>query len=293
MSFMARPNGWFLRLVLSLACLGPLVGCDREARETACGPERSFATIPAGTISIDNQRYDIEAFRMVAIEVTNARFQAFVDETGYVTVAERLDQDGNKFGSAVFTDPKDGNGYWWRLDRSANWRQPEGAGSDISERMSHPVVHMAYDDVVAFARWAGGVLPTEAQWEYAARQGLADAPYEFGDSRPGPDQANTWQGVFPLANLGKDGFLRTAPVGCFPANAYGLHDMTGNVWEWVAHNSDKTGQANGLLAGGSFLCSDNYCRNYQPSGRQLQELDFSASHIGFRLVYPNEAGTGG
>ena len=222
---------------------------------------------------------------MDATEVTNVRFQAFINETGYVTVAERRDRDGNRFGSAVFTDPKDGKGYWWRLDRSANWRQPEGEGSDIAQRMSHPVVHMAYEDAVAFARWAGGALPTEAQWEYAARQGLHDAAYEFGDTRPGPDQANTWQGVFPLVNLGEDGYLRTAPVACFPANAYGLHDMTGNVWEWVAHDPRDTGTANGWLAGGSFLCSENYCRNYRPSGRQLQELNFSASHIGFRLVY--------
>ncbi|WP_317933192.1 formylglycine-generating enzyme family protein [Halioxenophilus sp. WMMB6] len=244
-------------------------------------------------------------------EVTNAQFAQFVAETGYVTLAERkpkkewfppgFPEEEMVAGSAVFIAPEepprmDDISAWWHFIPGADWRHPQGPASNIEGRMSHPVVHVAYEDAAAYAEWAGRSLPTEAQWEYAARGGLAHATYTWGDNfRPdGQWMANTWQGQFPTENKGSDGYIGSAPVGCFPANNYGLFDMAGNVWEIVRdpyqpfHASDAGEQmvqpGQHVIKGGSYLCTPTYCMRYRPSARQPQEYTLTTSHIGFRTV---------
>jgi len=235
----------------------------------------------------------VDDFRMDAHEVTNRQFAEFVAATGYVTVAERdpdpslhpeIPADALVPGSAVFIAPEDTGEAWWHFVPGASWTHPEGPDSSVDGREDHAVVHITYEDALAYADWAGGDLPTEAEWEYAARSGLDGATYEWGETPPdqGPVRANTWEGLFPIVNTERDGYLGTAPVGCFPANDYGLYDMTGNVWEWVRADA---GANVGIIKGGSYLCAENYCRRYRPSARHRQEKDFSASHIGFRVVY--------
>jgi formylglycine-generating enzyme required for sulfatase activity len=236
----------------------------------------------------------VESFRIMTHEVTNDQFARFVEATGYVSQAERvpdpklhpdIPQADLVPGSAVFVMPKSRQQYWWQFVEGASWRMPFGVGSELNDRNSHPVVHISYADAVAFADWVGGRLPTEAEWEYAARGGLDGATYSWGETPPseGRARANTWQGIFPFANTGDDGFLDTAPVGSFQPNGYGLYDMTGNVWEWVDH--EPSVRNIGLIKGGSFLCADNFCRRYRPSAKQPQELDFSTNHIGFRVAF--------
>jgi formylglycine-generating enzyme required for sulfatase activity len=226
-------------------------------------------------------------------EVTNRQFARFVDETGYVTSAELVpdpachpDIDPALLvpGSAVFKSPDTPDGNWWNFVADTTWRTPEGPGSNISERMDHPVVHVSYRDALAYAAWAGGDLPTEEEWEYAARDGLDSKIYQWGNVSPNQEgsKANIWEGEFPFDNTAEDGFLGTAPVGCYDASRYGLYDMTGNVWEWVKAGQDRR---RSVIKGGSFLCAENYCHRFRPSARQWQEQDFSTSHIGFRLVY--------
>ena len=252
-------------------------------------------------------------------EVTNAQFQSFVAATGYVTLAERgpdpkahagLGNDVSGPGSVVFTSPgKFGRDMsrWWLYQKGANWREPEGPGSTNAGRESYPVVHVAYEDALAYARWLGRELPTEAQWEFAARGGRAgeqDWMSAFGaDGKP---IANTWQGVFPVYNTAEDGYAEVAPAGCFKPNGYGLYDMIGNVWEWTSdwyrpgHSRDAADNPAGpgltdlrltagalpsrVIKGGSYLCSSNYCARYRPTARQPQEVDLSAGHLGFRTV---------
>jgi formylglycine-generating enzyme required for sulfatase activity len=199
--------------------------------------------------------------------------------------------------------------------RGANWRHPEGPGISIRDRLKHPVVHVTYEDVEAYAKWAGKELPTEAEWEYAARGGLDGATYAWGEEfAPGGRQmANTWQGEFPWLNLLTDGYERTAPVGQFPPNGYGLFDMIGNVWEWTndwynthhvvsktccASFNPKGGERENsydpqmstikiprkVIKGGSFLCALNYCQRYRPAARMAQPVDTSTCHVGFRLI---------
>jgi formylglycine-generating enzyme required for sulfatase activity len=196
----------------------------------------------------------------------------------------------------------------WRPIAWANWKNPEGPGSDLKGREKHPVVHICYDDAVAYASWAGKRLPTEAEWEFAARGGLDRKPYTWGDEfQPGgKSMANTWQGEFPNKNTLEDGFAGTAPVGSFPANGFGLHDMAGNVWEWCAdwyqpkyhdlfgprnpkgpassHDPNEPGVAKRVQRGGSYLCCDNYCKRYMAGGRGKGDPDSSTNHIGFRCV---------
>ncbi|MEN0651758.1 MULTISPECIES: formylglycine-generating enzyme family protein [Hyphobacterium] len=240
----------------------------------------------------------VGAFALTTHEITNADFSRFVEATGYVTVAERapdpalhtdIPREALVAGSAVFVPPT-GAEYWWQFVPGASWQAPEGPGSDISDRADHPVVHVAYDDVLAYANWVGGRLPTEAEWEFAARGGLEQAIYAWGDTPPheGTPRANTWQGLFPVINDADDGYIGSAPVGEFDANGYGLHDMTGNVWEWVAAPDRQSNM--GLIKGGSFLCSDNFCRRFRPSANQPQELDFSTNHIGFRVAFDADCG---
>ena len=195
---------------------------------------------------------------------------------------------------------------WWTYVPGANWRHPYGPGSDITGKSDHPVVQVALEDVEAYAAWCGKSLPTEAEWEFAARGGLDAKPYVWGDefTPDGTFMANTWQGKFPLENLRSDGFERSAPVGSFPPNGYGLYDMAGNVWEWTSDwygthvaspapccgdpaaetGQPQRSQPRKVLKGGSFLCAPNYCKRYRPAARIAHDIDTATCHIGFRLI---------
>lgn len=265
---------------------------------------------------------EIRGFRIDARPVTNRQFSLFVAATGHVTVAE-IPPTAAEYpnaaaallfaGSLVFTPtraavPLDDPFRWWRWVRGANWRHPEGPGSSIQGREEHPVVHVAHADAAAYAAWAGNRLPTEAEWEYAARGGLDGQTYAWGSVfRPGgQSHANTWDGKFPWRRTSR--WPRTSPVGSYPANGFGLFDVIGNVWEWtddwyqprhekgpccVADN--PRGPAAGtldpaapimqkVLKGGSFLCSPDYCRRYRPAARHAESVDSATSHIGFRCA---------
>jgi formylglycine-generating enzyme required for sulfatase activity len=231
------------------------------------------------------QRVHVRGFAILAHEVTNDEFAAFVSATGYVTDAERSAASGIEGGgSALFSLPAAGRIGQWRLEPQASWRTPEGAGSSLTGRGRHPVVHVSLNDARAFAAWAGGRLPTEVEWEYAAASGLRD-PAEPLSGAFGPDgspRANIWTGAFPFENTAADGFSGTAPAGCFPADRNRVHDLFGNVWEWTDTPAAAPGQ--NVIKGGSHLCAANYCARYRSSAREDHEVDFSASHIGFRIV---------
>ena len=231
------------------------------------------------------QRVIVAPFQMLAHEVTNSQFAAFVAATGYLTDAEK---ERIGAGSAVFVGdtqtPQDRRS-WWRLERGATWRAPDGPGSTIDGRERDPVVHVSLNDARAYAAWAGGRVPNAVEWEYAASLGLPDR------SRPdsgalGPDgepRANIWNGVFPVLDTGEDGHVGLAPVGCYPPSRLGLHDMIGNVWEWTETRMSPSATQY-VIKGGSFLCSDTYCRRYRPASLEAQDVDFSMAHLGFRIV---------
>ena len=227
----------------------------------------------------------VGAFQLQAHEVTNDQFAAFVAATGYVTDAERsAEQGGPGAGSAVFRHPEGAlSGNPWALVSGATWRAPEGPGSSIEGEGQIPVVHVSHADAAAYAAWAGGRLPSEVEWEYAASLGLPNPSDQKsgafdGDMRP---VANTWQGMFPMTNTRADGFEGLAPVGCFAPSQIGLFDMIGNAWEWTS-TPYRDGQY--TIKGGSFLCAPNFCRRYRPAARQPQDTDFSTNHIGFRIA---------
>ena len=305
-------------------------------------PARDMVWIPGGSFQMgSNDHYPEEApahqatvdgFWIDKYLVTNAQFQKFVKETQFVTFAEKTpnpeDYPGAKPellvpASVVFKKPDQrvdlGNHYnWWTYVQGANWRHPYGPGSSIKGREKHPVVHLTYSDVEAYAEWAGKQLPTEAEWEFAARGGFEAAAYSWGDelNPKGKQMANTWQGEFPIENLQLDGYEQTSPVGAFPANGYGLYDMAGNVWEWTTdwyQASHQTGQKTSgcggnlnpkggdreqsydpnmpeiqiprkVMKGGSFLCAPNYCKRYRPAARMPQAVDTSTCHLGFRCI---------
>jgi sulfatase modifying factor 1 len=268
----------------------------------------------------------VEGFWIDEFEVTNAEFTRFAGETNYVTVAERpvdlSEIPGAPLatigaGSLVFrktSGPVDLNdpSKWWHYIEGASWRHPQGPDSSLEGLDAHPVVHLAYDDAEAYARWAGKALPTEAEWEFAARGGLEGATFTWGDAlEPGEKiMANTWHGEFPWKRLDRTGFERTAPVGSFPPNGYGLYDMAGNVWEWtadwyqthetallersccaphVATRDESVADARlpiprKVLKGGSHLCAPSYCLRFRPAARMAQMTDTGMSHLGFRCV---------
>jgi len=248
--------------------------------------------------------------------VTVQQFQRFVEATGYVTLAARVpaaedypdaDPDLLVPGSLVFNKtagPVSLNDVraWWSYVPGARWDRPEGPGSTTDERADHPVTQIAYEDAQAYASWAGKALPTEAEWEFAARGGLEGATFTWGEELmpEGRPAGNWWQGEFPWQNLMLDGWERTSPIGAFPANGYGLYDMCGNVWEWTssawsseqknrspccAGGTDHTAhRQRRVVKGGSHLCAPNYCLRFRPAARQGEEIDTSTSHIGFRCV---------
>jgi formylglycine-generating enzyme required for sulfatase activity len=255
---------------------GASVSCDSAAR---------VVEIPARTLSLHGRDHELGAFKLDATEVTTARYAEFVSETGYVTMAERVLEDGQRNGSAVFRKPDSvGGANWWVFDDTASWKDPDGQLGEHEPGAMEPVTHIAQADAEAFAAWAGGRLPTEAEWEYAAHGG-DEVPEAGAERRHNAPDANSWQGFFPVENLASDGFPGLAPVGCFAANGFGLRDMSGNAWEWVQPDTSRDRAGKGRLVGGSYLCAENFCRNANPFGRQEQDIGFSASHIGFRVAY--------
>ena len=301
-----------------------------EFTQGGIGPEARPDEFPRHQVQLD-------AFRIGRHEVTNAEFAAFVEATGYRTVAERpVDWEELKKqvppgtpkpeaallqpGSMVFQSTNqpvslDDYSKWWVWIHGADWRHPEGPASAIDDRMDHPVVQVAFEDAIAYCDWAGGRLPTESEWEFAARGGLSEQPFIWGAEQIDATRANTWGGRFPDRNDVEDGFLGTAPIGTYPPNGYDLVDMGGNVWEWCSdlyradeyrRRIEEIGEAGVVVnpkgpsntrdprnpyapesrvqRGGSFLCNPSYCSSYRPSARMATTPDSGASHVGFRLV---------
>ena len=298
-----------------------------------------MAWISGGTFTMGSDRHypeeapahdvSVDGFWIDPHTVTNEEFARFVADTGYVTFAERP-ADPSKYpgakpellvpSSIVFRRPVNQvdlrNHYnWWFYVPGANWRHPLGPSSSLDKKATHPAVHIAYEDAEAYARWIGKALPTEAEWELAARGGLNGAEFAWGDefTPKGVHLANTWQGEFPYENLATDGFQGTAPVGSFPSSGYGLFDMAGNVWEWttdwyqdhheIQHACCTIRNPRGgarersfdpctpevpiprkVTKGGSHLCAPNYCRRYRPAARMAQPIDTSTCHLGFRCI---------
>jgi sulfatase modifying factor 1 len=293
--------------------------------QSANAPHPGMVWVPGGTFLFGDTVYPeeqpvrpttVQGFWMDRTEVSNDAFATFVQATGYVTVAERpvdpaqhpdLPPDMLAPGAVVFTMPgvRAGGGsltQWWRYVPGANWRHPGGPATSIAGRGAFPVVAVTVQDALAYSRWAGRELPGEAQWEWAARAGQPDTPAQHDQ----PAAANTWQGLFPVANSGDDGFVGLAPVGCYAPSSRGLFDMIGNVWELTAdawrpfHDDGSSSGISGndpaapllragapaqrVIKGGSYLCAPNYCMRYRAGARQPQDDDLATSHLGFRTM---------
>jgi len=287
--------------------------------------DEDMLLVPGGTFLMGETRVypeeapvrpaTVGAFLMDRTPVTNAQFARFVAETGHVTFAEiapdpadypGMDPALAAPGSIVFTPPDhavdlQGPPIWWDFVLGADWRHPLGPQSSIEHIPDHPVVHVGYTDALAYAEWAGKQLPTEAEWERAARGGLEGKLYAWGDEfEPGGQRmAKTWAGAFPHGNAAPTGQERTSPVGRYPANGFGLHDLIGNVWEWTAEPAERAkeggccaglpaaghgGPQTRVLKGGSHLCAPDYCKRYRPAARWLQPIDTTTSHVGFRCI---------
>lgn len=338
-----RRNPWLfpgLMASVIVLLLGGLIAINLASRPTKEPlPEvddrpPEMVQIPAGTFLMGSDsgapdekpvhEVTLSSFQIDKTEVTNGQFAAFVQATGYITIAEQK-PDPKRYpdvapsklvpGSALFVPveaPLHGpwetaHPPWWKYQPGANWRHPEGPTSNLDGKRDHPVVHIAWDDAMAYCKWAGKRLPTEAEWEYAARGGLRRQEFCWGSESQGAGgvwRANTFQGTFPSKDTGADGFVGIAPVGKYPANGYGLFDMSGNVWEWCSDYYDSQyyrtsprenprgptmGEKEGdqplrVRRGGSFLCADSYCRRYLPSARDSNPSDSGAIHTGFRCV---------
>jgi formylglycine-generating enzyme required for sulfatase activity len=249
------------------------------------------------------REFELNAFAIDRCAVSNAVFAHFVEATGYVTEAERFGWSF-VFGGLLPEDFPDTRGVaaapWWRQVFEADWRHPEGPQSDLEERDDHPAVHVSFNDALSYCAWTEKRLPTEAEWEFAARGGLEQKAFPWGDEREpdGEHRMNVWQGTFPNENTTADGFYGTCPVDAFPANGYGLHNTTGNVWEWTAdwfdptfrehdRRRDPAGPAWGtrrVQKGGSYLCHASYCRRYRVAARMGNEPDSSTGNLGFRCA---------
>jgi formylglycine-generating enzyme required for sulfatase activity len=293
-------------------------------------PSEGFCTMATLSATNDAQpihRVYVSGFWMDATDVTNEKFEEFVKATGYVTIAERAPTkeefptappENLVAGSVVFTPtagpvPLDDHFQWWNYVHGANWRHPQGPQSDIKGKGNYPVVQIAYPDAAAYAKWSGKRLPTEAEWEFAARGGLSGKSYAWGDQfKPGGKfMANTYQGRFPVKDAGDDGFAGLAPVKSFPPNSYGLYDMAGNVWQWCSdwyrvdyyaqlaaaggtarnppgpdspYDPSEPGVLKRAQRGGSFLCTDQYCTRYMMGTRGKGEVNTGCDHLGFRCV---------
>jgi formylglycine-generating enzyme len=314
---------------------------DSPSRCAASVTREDMIHIPGGTFRMGSDKHypeeapvhrvTVDAFRIDRTPVTNREFRKFVNATGYVTFAEFPPDPKDypdalphmlKAGSLVFSPPTHPVNLhdwsqWWTFKFGANWKQPYGPRSSIGGLDDHPVVHVAYRDAEAYAKWAGKELPTEAEFEFAARGGLDGAEFAWGDefTPGGKHMANTWQGEFPRENLSLDGYKRTSPVTAFPPNGYGVYDLIGNVWEWTTDWYSSTHEADApkaccipenprggpmeasydphlpkiqiprkVLKGGSHLCAPNYCRRYRPAARHAEPVDTSTNHVGFRCI---------
>jgi sulfatase modifying factor 1 len=301
------------------------VNIGRDSAVAKSPPATEMAWIPGGTFRMGSEDFypeeapvrevSVEGFWIDAHLVTAAEYRRFVRETGYITVAERPldpadypDAEAELLvpGSLVFQKaagpvPLDDVRTWWAYTPGAYWKKPGGPGTTINGRDRHPVVQIAYEDAEMYASWAGKELPSEAEWEYAARGGLDGANFTWGlDEFPdGKLMANTWQGEFPWQNLKAGGFEGTSPVRSFPPNAFGLYDMAGNVWEWTSDwfsgpsasppccaPAPLPGESfpRKVIKGGSHLCAPNYCLRYRPAARQGEMIDTATGHIGFRCI---------
>lgn len=268
------------------------MGSDEGFHSADCeGPVRNVQVAPFG----------IDRFA-----VTNARFALFARATDYVTDAERYGWSFVFLGFLPFDFPPTQaatGAPWWRKVDGANWRCPEGRGSSVANRLDHPVVHVSWNDAQAFASWAGGRLPTETEWEFAARGGLERCRFPWGDREPTDDATlcNIWQGDFPRENTGQDGYLGTAPVDTFTPNSFGLYNMVGNVWEWCENDfvepdagktacrlAEGTSRDDKAIRGGSYLCHRSYCYRYRVAARSSNSVDSSTGHMGFRIAYDGQ-----
>ncbi|WP_159881453.1 formylglycine-generating enzyme family protein [Paenibacillus puerhi] len=297
----------------------PLVLQSFKGTGKAVDPGHTMIELPGGEFLMGTQATDgfpddgegpirkvaVDAFRIAAHAVTNAQFRAFVEATGYVTEAERF---GWSYVFHLFV-PKErladvegspGGTPWWLGVRGAYWAKPEGEGSSIDDRLDHPVIHVSWNDASAYCEWAGGRLPTEAEWEYAARGGLEQKTYPWGDilKQDGRHRCNIWQGKFPTVNHAEDGYAGTAPVDAYEPNGYGLYNVSGNVWEWCADWFDRNyhlrtdnvnpkgapGSGVRSLRGGSYLCHRSYCNRYRVAARSKNTPDSSTGNMGFRLA---------